>query len=312
MISHPYSRQLDNLDLIEHFLSVVLKFENSNDTSLLNRIKSSEAELKNYDETSFTLYSTTHRHRKYLNHHERWILRNQIVNELIELKREVSDEDIDLGKGGSIPNCTIKKEKQAYIIIGLPASGKSGIAEKIADEYGAVILDSDYAKRKLPEFKDNPAGATLVHDESDTLIFGYDKKDKPDEFKSLIEICHLNSYNIVIPKIGHDYNSINSLDKGLKLFGYDTHLILVSLDRRKATKRAVSRFVKTSRYVPLSLIFDGYGNDPTLSFYRLKDKILIEKSFIDTFGKISTDVDKDQDPLVLYADEKSPVCLFKK
>jgi hypothetical protein len=308
----PYSRKLDNLDLIEHFLSVVLKYENSNDTSLLNKIKSSEAELKNYDETSFTLTSTTHRHRSFLTPTQRWALRNQIVKELIGLNRVMDDEHISLGIGGSIPNTDIKKDKQAYIVIGLPASGKSDIADKIADEFGAVILDSDYAKRKLPEFKDNPAGATLVHDESDALIFGYDKKDKPDDFKSLIEICNLNSFNVVIPKIGHDYNSINNLAKGLKLFGYQTHLVLVSLDRRKATKRAVNRFIKTNRYVPLSLIFDGYGNDPILTFYRLKDNILIEKSFIDTFGKISTDVDKGQEPVVLYAEEKSPVCLFKK
>lgn len=308
---HPYSRKLDNIDLISHFLSVVVKHDSSNESALLNKIKSGEAELKNYDDSSSTLSSTAHRDRKYLNTGERWDLRKQIVTELSGQKRESDDENICLGKGGSMPNCDLKKDSQAYIVIGLPASGKSSIADKIADNYGAVILDSDYAKRKLPEFKDNPAGASLVHEESDVLIFGYDKKDKPDEFKSLIEICSVNQYNIVIPKIGHDHKSINNLARGLKLFGYTTHLILVSLDRRLATKRAVNRFLKTGRYVPLSLIFDGYGNDPILSFYRLKDNILIDESFIDTFGKLSTDVEKDKEPVVLYCDKKSPVCIFK-
>ena len=309
---HPYSRQLDNIDLIQHFLSVVLKYENADDDTLLRKIKSGEAELKNYNDSSATLISTNHRDRKYLKETERWSLRKQIVKELIEQKREVEDEDLCLGKGGSLPNTDIKKEKQAFIIIGLPASGKSTIANKVADNFGALILDSDYAKRKLPEFKDNPAGASLVHDESDVLIFGYEKKDKPDDFVSLIEICNSNDYNIVIPKIGHDHKSINNLAKILKtVFGYTIHLILVSLDRRKATKRAVDRFLKYGRYVPLSLIFDGYGNDPTLSFYRLKDNILIDKSYIDTFGKLSTDVEKGRGPLVIYADETSPVCIFK-
>jgi Zeta toxin len=309
---HPYSRKLNNIDLIQDFLTVVLKYENADDDTVLRKIESGQAALENYKDSSATLISTNHRNRKYLKETERWKLRKQIVKELIEQKREVEDEDLCLGRGGSLPNTDIKKDKEAFIIIGLPASGKSTIANKVADNFGALILDSDYAKRKLPEFKDNPAGASLVHEESDILIFGYEKKDKPDDFVSLIEICNSNDYNIVIPKIGHDHKSINNLAKILKtVFGYTIHLILVSLDRRKATKRAVDRFLSYGRYVPLSLIFDGYGNDPILSFYRLKDNILIDKSYIDTFGKLSTDVEKGADPLVIYAGEKSPVCIFQ-
>lgn len=309
---HPYSRKLDNIDLIQHFLSVVLKHEKPNDKALLNMIRSGEAELKNYEDAQSTLSSTSHRDRDYVQNADRWKLRKQIVTELVELPREESDEDIRLGTGGALPLSEIKREKKAIIIIGLPASGKSTIANNIADHYGAVILDSDFAKRKLPEFKDSSAGASLVHDESDVLIFGYNENDKPDDFQSLIEICNSNDFNIVIPKIGHSYKSVNDLAKGLKLFGYETHLVLVSLDRRKATLRAVKRFVDTKRYVPLSLIFDGYGNDPILSFYRLKDRIMLDEVFIDSYGKISTDVPRGNDPILIYADHNSPACLFKK
>lgn len=308
---HQYSRKLDNLDLIEHFLSVGLNYENPSDTELLNKIKSGEAELKNYDDSSSTLNNTSHRDRKYLNKETRWGLRKQIVDELMKFKREDEDENIKLENGGALPNTVLKREKKAIIIIGLPASGKSGIADIIADQYGAVILDSDYAKRKLPEFKDNPAGASLVHEESDILIFGYNGSDKPDDFKSVFEICYQDSLNIVVPKIGHNHKSINDLAKGFKMFGYDVHLVLVSLDRKKATIRAINRFYTTGRYVPLSLIFDGYGNDPTLSFYRLKDKIFDKDDNINSFGKISTDVEKGSNPIVLFADEGSPACLFK-
>lgn len=307
---HPYSRKLDDLDLIEHFLSVVLKYNFSDNPQLLVKIRSGEAELKNYTDSNSTINNTSNRDRNYSANNTRWELRSLIVNELINLKREAKDDDIKIGVGGSLPCSNIIKNKEAFIVIGLPASGKSSIAEKLADNYGAIILDSDYAKRKLPEFKNNPAGASLVHEESDMLIFGYTGKDKPDEFISLIEYCQKNDYNIVIPKIGHDYISISNLAKALKLLGYTTHLILVSLDRRKATKRAVDRFLETERYVPLSLIFDGYGNDPILSFYRLKDKISIEDSYIDTFGKLSTDVDKGNKPNIIYNDGKSPVSIF--
>ncbi len=311
-MTHPYSRKLDNIDLISHFLTVVINYNNAEDDNLLRKIKIGEADLKNYDNSSSTLNSTHHRDRKYLSETDRWKLRKQIVKELIELRREKDDEDLILGKGGALPNCEIKSEKQAIIIIGLPASGKSTIANKIADSYGGVILDSDFAKRKLPEFKDNPAGASLVHDESDILIFGYDKKDRPDDFSSLIEICNSQKHNIIIPKIGHDHRSINKMAKALKQnFGYTVHLVLVSLDRKKATKRAVDRFKKYGRYVPLSLIFDGYGNDPILSFYRLKHNIYIEEAFIDTFGKLSTDVEKDNDPIVIYKENNNPVSIFQ-
>lgn len=308
---HQYSRKLDNLDLIEHFLSAALNYENSNDTRLLTKIKSGEAELKNYDDSSSTLKNTTHRDRKYVANNDRWNLRKQIVYELTNLKREDEDENITLGQGGAIPNSEIKKNRKAIILIGLPASGKSSIADTLADEFGAIILDSDYAKRKLPEFKDNPAGASLVHDESSVLTFGYSDNDKPNDFKSLFEICCDNSCNIIIPKIGYNAKSINDFAKGLKTFDYTVDLVLVSLDRKKSTIRAVNRFNKTGRYVPLSLIFDGYGNDPILTFYRLKDNIYGDDVSIDTFGKISTDVNIGENPIVLYADEKSPACLFQ-
>ena len=312
-MTHPYSRELNDLDKIEHFLSTVIKYNDPSNGKLLKKIKSGEAELKNYDTSSSTLSSTKNRDRDYVSEVKRWALRKTIVNELYSFKREDKDEDISLGSGGALPKCAIKKNNQAFIIIGLPASGKSRIASEIADEYGAVILDSDFAKRKLPEFNDNLAGASLVHDESDKLIFGYQGSDKDDDFKSLIELCYLNKNNIVIPKIGYSHNSINKLAQGIKKLGYQIHLILVSLDRRKATIRAIDRYDKTSRYVPLSLIFDGYGNDPTLTFYRLKDKINLdlEDMYIDSFSKISTDVKEGEKPVILFSDPLSPISIFK-
>lgn len=308
-MTHAYSRKLDNLDLIEGFLRDVIRYENYDD-ALLNKIQSGEAELKNYDNNSSTVDSTIHRSRKYKENASRWALRSRIVNELYTIKREDDDEKIALNIGGALPNCSVKCESQAYIVIGLPASGKSGIANQIAEHFGAIILDSDFAKRKLPEFNDNSAGASLVHEESDKLIFGFDTNILPDGFQSLFECCAQNGDNIVIPKIGHNHKSINKLAETFKLFGYTSHLILVSLDRRLATKRAINRFRETGRYVPLSLIFDGYGNDPILTFYRLKDGILIDKQEFVSFGKISTDGAKGKNKII-YKTDNSPVTIFE-
>lgn len=64
-MQHPYSRKLDNLDLIEDFLSAAIGHEGAQDSALLNRIRSGEAELKNYDTASTTLYSSSNRDRNY-------------------------------------------------------------------------------------------------------------------------------------------------------------------------------------------------------------------------------------------------------
>lgn len=307
---HPYLRKLDNIDLIEHFLEIVINYDDPKNDSVLKKIKSGEAELKNYIDSKSTFSSTENRDRKYKDNTERWKLRKTIVNELLTIEREDDDDKTCLGVGGSLPKCTLKNEKNAVIVIGLPASGKSTIANKIADNLGAIILDSDFAKRKIPEYEDNPAGASLVHEESDFLVFGANLEDKPNDFKCLFEECIEKDLNIVIPKIGHNEHKINSLAIVLDKLGYSVHLVCVSLDRRLATQRAINRFIKTNRYVPLSLIFDGYGNDCILTFYRLKDKIGLDFVPFKSFGKLSTNVNFGEKPIVLYADEHSPVNIF--
>lgn len=310
MNQHPYSRKLDNINLIEHFLEIVIDYEDPKNDQILKRIKSGEAELKNYIDSNSTLSSSENRDRKYKDNYERWKLRSRIVSELVTIERETDDDDTCLGKGGCLPKCELIKDNKAIIIIGLPASGKSSIANKIADYYGAIILDSDFAKRKIPEYEDNPAGASLVHDESDFLIFGANISGKPIGFKSVFDFATENHTNIVIPKIGYDYKKINDLSIVLNTLEYEVHLICVSLDRRLATQRAIKRFLKSGRYVPLSLIFDGYGNDCVLTFYRLKDKIGLDFVPIKSFGKLSTNVSFGKNPIILYADKESPANIF--
>lgn len=308
---HPYSRNLDNIELIEHFLYHVIQYDEPNDYELNVKIKVGEADLKNYGDTSATINSTSHRHKDYRNEDDRWKLRIQIAQELCNFNREKNDGDIVLGKGGALPESGVQAGGKAFIIIGLPASGKSSIANKISDHFKAVILDCDFAKRKLPEYEGNPAGASIVHEESDAIVFGNELFASNSKFKPVFEYCFENKLNIVVPKIGHNYEKIDDLTIGLSKLGYEVHLTLVSLDKRKATIRAVNRFKKQGRYVPLSLIFDGYGNDPALTYYRLKNKTFRTASIFKSFGKISTDVIKDNDPIIIETDKDNPACLFQ-
>ena len=304
---HPFSRRLDDSDLIEHFLINVLEYRPENLDDVIVQIKNGEIQIKSYPDEDCTLRSTKHRSRKYAGNNIRWDLRSQILKELFSEKRPDQDDEIALENGGALPNGDLKSEKKAVVLTGLPASGKSGVANELADKLGAIILDSDFAKRKLPEFKHGPGSASLVHEESDLLIFGSNQIKIPSDFKPLFQLAIEMGYNLVIPKIGHTLNGVVKLGETLKDLGYETHLVCVNLDRKKATIRAINRYMESKRYVPIGLIFDGYANDPLSTYFLIKDGINVKGTPYDSFALISTDVEMGNPPIILQNSSKSPI-----
>lgn len=301
------SRPLNNFELVEHFLENALDYdiEDEENYNIVSKIVSTELTIENFDESLISKNSKSYRVLEFRKDNQRLKLYNKIVLELVSNERLENDEDIKLENGGSFPKVPIQITNNAYIIMGLPASGKSGISSLIADKYGCFILDSDYAKRKLPEFDKLPFGATLVHEESDYIIFG---ENKPSKFKSLFDYCRELNANIVLPKIGSNYESLLSLVSILKKNNYKVHLTLIELDRIKATKRALYRFDKTDRYVPLGLIFDTYNNSPNNAFYKL---ITLDSKLLDSYGVISTDVPEGNKPIkILSSSKDNPANLF--
>ena len=283
-----YSRLLLDINQVEHFLSTVLDFKPEPDEKdIAFKIVSSEKALIDYENPGVqTLMYDNYRDRAYKTEAIRWTLREKIIEELITEVRLDDDDEIRLGKGGALPKTGVKAEKKAFLVIGLPASGKSGISSKIADKYHAVIIDSDYAKRKLPEFHKLGWGASLVHAESTQITSGF--KDNPKKIMTLQTRSIHSGYNIVVPIIGNTSDKLIEAAKALISVGYEVHLTLVALPKQKATIRAVKRYNKSGRYVPLGMIFDDFGNDPSLIYYLLKCE---GKTLFKSFGAISTDVD---------------------
>lgn len=279
-----YARPLNNSKLANHFITRVLQCEC--DSLTLGLLVNAE-KLLTEKTTLPTLTSDDDRLPPYCSDSDRKKLRQKILKSLVSNKRLSNDNDITLENGGVLPPNEIKKEKKAIIITGLPASGKSTIAENIANLYGAAIIDSDYAKRKIPEFK-LTQGASMVHDESALITFGDPNSIYRDEL-SVYGYMVTDGTNIVIPKIGDNADAIRKIRDALISSGYKVDLILVNLDRVISTKRALERFIKTSRYVPLALVFDGYANDPTLSYYRMKNDPEWE-----SIGKLSTEFTSPQ------------------
>lgn len=274
-----YHRRLNRPELVQSFVENILEINDPrSQKQAIKQICDAENNLAAYSDQS-TLYNSMYR-TEYKTNSLRENLRERIVDELFNKECLDDDDKIRLGKGGASPKSGPRYDKVAYYIIGPPASGKSLIAHKIAEKFGCFLLDCDLAKRKLPEYNDLVSGASLVHDESSVLIFGE---------KGLLEKCLNTGANIVIPKIGHNMNSIKDFCRALTEKHYLVYLVSVDLPRQEATKRAYSRFKKTKRYVPLSLIFDFYADSPSLNYFKLKQSN--EKDFIFSgFCQISTNV----------------------
>jgi len=300
------SRLLNTFELAEHFVVKVLGLELTEENyGMIPKIVETELNIENFDDLHETRNSKAYRNYFVRQDVDRSKLRKKIVEELVTKKRLKSDDQIVLGKGGAAPRNELKQDSEAFIIIGLPASGKSTIANSISDSQGCFTLDSDYAKRKIPEFHDLQFGASLVHAESSDIIFGEEKKTG---FKSVLEYISKYSVNCVIPKIGSTMDSILDLREILKVYGYECHLILVELDRVKSTTRALYRFLETNRYVPLGMIFDDYSNNPTITYYRLKSE---HSSKFKSFGILSTDVKRKAKPVIVEVINNSPIKIFR-
>lgn len=282
-----FARLLKDQHQVGHFLTNVLRIDPKEFKDIGYGIITCEAGLMD-GVTDPTSRSTKFRDPKYQDDEERLALRERIVNELFEMPLLDRDDKLKLGKGGARPSAP-KSERKAFILIGLPASGKSAIAFRFANEFGAMILDSDFAKRKLPEFTKYPWGASIVHKEASDMIFSKGKRD----FDSLFDKATRVNYNLVIPKIGADHAKILWYCDLLKGMKYEVHLTLVYLSREKATLRALTRYKNTDRYVPLSRIFDVYSENPTLTYFSLKNK---KSDRFDSFGVINTDVPIGEQP----------------
>jgi predicted ABC-type ATPase len=291
---------------VESFFKGVLEIDDEKELcTIIPDIVSAELFINGIHNKN-TLVSEDYRDMVYRGESERGKLRERIKIELSTFGRMQNDDEIELGKGGALPcwnsercdtNCNkngvchciehMPCQKQAYILIGLPASGKSTIASMIADKHKAIIIDSDYAKRKFPEYRQQICGAHLVHEESQLIIMG----DTTKSITGILGYCTFKGYNIVYPTIGHTTIGVLKVANELLTSGYAIHLILVSLDRKDATIRTYNRFKKTRRYVPLSKIYDYYGNNPTISYFRLKESMSKrgKSKVFSSYGEVSSE-----------------------
>ncbi|WP_031428174.1 zeta toxin family protein [Vibrio parahaemolyticus] len=194
---------------------------------------------------------------------QRQYIQQKILDELFMMTVPKNDDDIRIGYGGSKPRNRVRKNKKAMILLGLPASGKSTVAQVMSDMQGAYIVDSDFAKRKFPELA-FPNGAGWTHDESDDLVHGGE-----GIYDCVLVRCLMDDVNMVIPKVGANADSIRGVYQILKSFDYDISLGLVWLKPKIALRRAIKRYQKSKRYVPISKIIQKDGETSPKEVFEL-------------------------------------------
>lgn len=204
-----------------------------------------------------------------INTDERKELRSQIVEDYFE---EFADA---------------KKDKTAIVVLGQIASGKSSFCKSLLENDHAFVVDVDYIKQgygTMPglmfEF-DNGKGTTQIHEEASMLS------------KQIISLASDHGYNLVIPKTGVNYYSIEKILTDLKSKGYFVGLAYVDLPIKKCIERNFYRYVneylsgKPSRLIPFQDIKE-INDNPFLTFVRfLKNK---QSGLVDSFVAMSNDV----------------------
>lgn len=197
------------------------------------------------------------------------------------------------------------KERQAYLIIGPTAAGKSTIADPMVERFGALLVDSDEAKALLPEFEGGRV-ANQVHEESSDII----------DYR-LMKMAVESGSNIVLPMIGKRAEKLRILRQQLADQGYTVHLVLNDLDAAEATRRAINRFHETGRFIDPHYIYNLVADKPREVFNAVKTEFdshewrvndtpfgepprLVEASdgapFIEAFGEFGEQLRAGSDP----------------
>ena len=128
------------------------------------------------------------------------------------------------------------RDRKATIAIGAPGVGKSTIANAIALRRRSAIADVDDAKKVIPEYAGG-IGANAVHEESSEIG------------QEVLERLLGSGDNLVIPKVGHQIDSIEKLRQTLKNFGYTVDIVFVDVSPQTAVDRMLARFDRTKRLI---------------------------------------------------------------
>ena len=177
-------------------------------------------------------------------------------------------------------NGAAKKEGKVWLVLGVPASGKSTFSDPLIEKEGALLIDSDEAKKLLPEFS-NGLLAGVVHEESAAIA------------NAIVKRAVRNRDNLILPLVGKTFSSLQERVNVLKEAGYEVNLIYVDLPIEKAIERTKARFRETGRLVSPNYLHN-VGLKPKQNYDKIKTK-----REVDSYEAWSNDVHYGDNPIPL-------------
>lgn len=167
-----------------------------------------------------------------------------------------------------------KKERIAYISLGLPASGKTSVIdEPIRKKIGGIIIDSDNISKMMPEY-DNGKGYYTTVFEARSIC------------DALIEKASDNQDNMIIDIPFAETEKVMGLCQKLKQKGYNIHLRLLDLPVKEALRRSVERYKETGRFIE-PLLYQ-YTGDTTRHVY--KEVVKLSSDRLSSYAAYSNNV----------------------
>lgn len=183
--------------------------------------------------------------------------------------------------GHTVYSRDVSKDARLDIVIGLPASGKSSvIVDRLSEQFHSRLIDSDEAKKLIPEFNDG-WGASVVHAESKIIE------------DMILHKAIKNHDNIVYPKVGSKFNELSNVIKKAKDHGYTVNVHFVELDREIALGRMINRFIEKGRFLPLEIV-DKYFDSNGYSLIARNYERLKKEGIIDGYSKWDNNVERGE------------------
>ena len=181
-----------------------------------------------------------------------------------------------------------RQDKIAAVVLGQIASGKTSYCKQLMFNSNAFVVDVDYINQGYQTMDglradfDEGKGTDQIHEEASLLS------------KQVLSEASKQGFNLIIPKTGINYNSIEKIVKELKQNGYYVAMVYIDLPIEKCIERNYFRFADEiasgipSRLIPFDAI-ERIDDKPFSTFARfLTEK---DKGLVDDFIALSNDVE---------------------